>query len=100
VVGTYSWTSALNGGSKRHLIVPSFFAVAGLGAGFMLFRSGTPVQPSTALDPGKPPASVSVTERAHIRVVTLTDRPVQPWALALLPDGDITDHGTWTAQST
>ena len=33
--------------------------------------------------------SVIVTEQARVRVVTLTDALVQPWALTFLPDGDI-----------
>ena len=74
----------------RRLIVPSVLTLVGLGAAFLLLRAGTPVRPSTALRPGRPPGpSVFVTERARIRVVTLTDGLVEPWALAFLPNGDM-----------
>jgi glucose/arabinose dehydrogenase len=56
----------------------------GLGAAFALFRPGTPRAPS-----------VFATEQARVRVVTLTEALVQPWALAFLPGGDllITERG-------
>ena len=71
----------------RRLIVPSALAVLGLGAAFALLRSGTPPRPGTPLHPGALP--VLVTERARVRVVTLTDGLNQPWALAFLPGGDM-----------
>ena len=74
----------------RRLIVPSALAMLGLGAAFILLRAGTPVRPRTPLRTGPPPGpSVVVTERARVRVVTLTDRLVEPWALAFLPNGDM-----------
>jgi aldose sugar dehydrogenase len=56
----------------------------GLGAAFGLFRPGTPRAPS-----------VFATEQARVRVVTLTEALVQPWALAFLPGADllITERG-------
>jgi glucose/arabinose dehydrogenase len=62
----------------RRVIVPSALALVGLGAAFALSRLATPREPP-----------VFATEQARVRVVTLTDALVQPWALAFLPDGDI-----------
>ena len=68
----------------------------GLGAAFILLRAGTPVRPRTPLRTSALPGpSVVVIERERVRVVTLTDALVQPWALAFLPNGDmlITERG-------
>ena len=59
-------------------------AVVGLGAAFALLRSGTSSSGRTRSSP-----SVFVTEQARVRVVTMTDGLVQPWALAFLPNGDM-----------
>jgi glucose/arabinose dehydrogenase len=62
----------------------------GLGAAFILLRAGTPVRRRTPLRTSAPPGpSVVVTERVRVRVVTLTNGLVQPWALAFLPNGDM-----------
>jgi aldose sugar dehydrogenase len=73
----------------RHVVVPSLLVLGGLGVAFAVFRPDTSVQPAVAPGPGTPLASVLVTERRSIRLVTLTDELVQPWALAFLPNGDI-----------
>ncbi len=81
----------------KRVIVPAALALLGLGAAFALLRSGTS---SSGRTPGRPPAglvagrtlpepSVFATEKARVRVVTLTDGLVQPWAMAFLPEGDI-----------
>jgi glucose/arabinose dehydrogenase len=62
----------------RRGLIPSALALVGLGAAFALFRPGTPRAPS-----------VFATEQARVRVVTLTETLIQPWALAFLPDGDL-----------
>jgi glucose/arabinose dehydrogenase len=80
----------------RPLIVPSALAVLGLGAAFMLLRGAAPPRPRTTIRPDRAPGpSVLVTERARVRVVTLAEGLVQPWALAFLPNGDmlITERG-------
>jgi aldose sugar dehydrogenase len=64
----------------RRMVLPSGLAAVGLVAAFALDRLAS----HTRSEP-----SVLVTERARVRVVTLTDALVQPWALAFLPDGDI-----------
>jgi glucose/arabinose dehydrogenase len=68
----------------RRGLIPPALALMGLGAAFALFRPGTPRAPS-----------VFATEQARVRVVTLTEALVQPWALAFLPGGDllITERG-------
>jgi glucose/arabinose dehydrogenase len=68
----------------RRGLIPSALALVGLGAAFALFRPGTPRA-----------ASVFATEQTRVRVVTLTEALVQPWALAFLPGGDllITERG-------
>jgi aldose sugar dehydrogenase len=81
----------------RRLIVPSALAIVGLGVAFALLRSGPS---SSGRTRGSPPAgrlagrplpepAVFATEQARVRVVTLTDALVQPWALAFLPNGDM-----------
>jgi glucose/arabinose dehydrogenase len=81
----------------RRVIVPSLMALIGLGAAFVLLRpdansSGrTRGGPAAGLLTGRTPPepSVLLTEHARVRVVTLTDALVQPWALAFLPNGDM-----------
>jgi aldose sugar dehydrogenase len=68
----------------RRVIVPAALALVGLVAAFALLRSGT-----TSAGRAQPEPSVFATEQARVRVVTLTDALVQPWALAFLPEGDI-----------
>jgi glucose/arabinose dehydrogenase len=77
--------------------VPAALAVVGLMAVFSLLHSGArspiPIRSGSAsrLLAGRTPPepSVFVSERARVRVVTITDALVQPWALAFLPAGDI-----------
>jgi aldose sugar dehydrogenase len=64
----------------RRLVLPSGLAAVGLVAAFALDRLAS----HTRSEP-----TVLATERARVRIVTLTDALVQPWALAFLPDGDI-----------
>ena len=77
----------------RRLIVPSVFAVVGLGAAFAVLRSGTPRDPPAFVTENAretpPDLPLFPTERVRVRIVTLTDALVQPWALAFLPGGDI-----------
>jgi glucose/arabinose dehydrogenase len=84
----------------RHTIVPAAVTLVGLVVALALFRLGTsssdPASPRirrvAQLDPvGHPSIEPSVirTEHARVRVVTVTDALVEPWALAFLPDGDI-----------
>jgi len=77
---------------RRSLVVPAVLALVGLGAAFALLSSGTPRR-ARAPSPRDTPRALRVfefdTERARIRVVTLTDALAEPWALAFLPDGDI-----------
>jgi glucose/arabinose dehydrogenase len=64
----------------RPVLIPSVLALAGLGAAvtaFVVFR------------PVPPPVPFLATQQARVRVVTLTDALVEPWALAFLPDGDV-----------
>jgi glucose/arabinose dehydrogenase len=73
----------------RRLIVPAALAVLAIGALFLLNRA-TPPRPKALPRRDPPPLpSVFSTERARIRVATLTNQLDQPWALAFLPDGDI-----------
>ena len=69
----------------RRTLIPSALVLTGLGVAFALFPSATPSAPR----PGTPSRPVFATEQARVRVVTLTDALVQPWALAFLPNGDI-----------
>ena len=72
-------------------------AVVGLGAAFALLRSGasspgrTRSSPPAGLLAGRtlPEPSVFATEQARVRVVTMTDGLVEPWALAFLSNGDM-----------
>ena len=81
----------------RRLIVPSVMAVVGHGAAFALLRSGTSSSGRTRSSPpagllaGRtlPEPSVFATEQARVRVVTMTDGLVEPWALAFLSNGDM-----------
>jgi glucose/arabinose dehydrogenase len=80
----------------RHLIVPSLMALIGLGAALALLRSGTSSSGRTRSNPAAgplagrklPEPSLFATEQVRVRVVTLTDALVQPWALVFLPNGD------------
>jgi aldose sugar dehydrogenase len=76
----------------RRLIVPAVIALAGVGVVFALIRSSPPrPRPAFAAERKKPlnaPFTIA-TERSRVRVVTLTNALVRPWALAFLPDGDI-----------
>ena len=70
----------------RPVVIPSVLALVGLGAAvtaFVVFR------------PVAPPVPFLATQQARVRVVTLTDALVEPWALAFLPNGDmlITQRG-------
>jgi aldose sugar dehydrogenase len=81
----------------RRLIIPSLMALVGLGAAFLLLRSGTGSSDRTRRSPPAgpvashvlPPPSVLATEQARVRVVALTNALVEPWALAFLPNGDM-----------
>jgi glucose/arabinose dehydrogenase len=74
----------------RRLIVPTVLAFVGLSAAFALLRSGAPLRSGTALLPAaRPDPLVLISERARVRVVTITDGLVEPWALAFLPNGDM-----------
>jgi glucose/arabinose dehydrogenase len=85
------------------VIVPAALVLGGLGVLFAGFRFGpnsssrSPAIPPATLLAGRalPEPSVLATERARVRVVTLTEALVQPWALAFLPNGDalITERG-------
>jgi glucose/arabinose dehydrogenase len=67
-------------------------ALAGLGAASALLGSATPrPRPVFARErtrPLSPPFTIP-TERSRVRIVTLTNALVRPWALAFLPGGDI-----------
>jgi len=84
----------------RRLIVPAIVTIAGLGLALALFRFG----PSNGADrargargtwPRAIAPSVITTEKTRVRLVTVTDALVEPWALAFLPDGDllVTERG-------
>ena len=64
----------------RPVVIPSVLALVGLGAAFTAFVVFRPVAP---------PVPFLATQQARVRVVTLTDALVEPWALAFLPNGDI-----------
>jgi glucose/arabinose dehydrogenase len=72
----------------RSIIIPSAAALIGVGAAFAMLHLGTPrnppAPPGTARD-----APVFATEHTRVRVVTLTKKLAEPWALAFLPNGDI-----------
>jgi aldose sugar dehydrogenase len=81
----------------RRVLVPAVVALVGLVAAFALVRSGTNSSGRTNRSTAagslggrtQPEPSTFVTEQARVRVVTLTNALVQPWALAFLPEGDI-----------
>ena len=80
----------------RRLIVPTVLAFVGLSVAFALLRSGAPLRTGTPLRSGtallpaaRPDPLVLISERARVRVVTITDGLVEPWALAFLPNGDM-----------
>jgi aldose sugar dehydrogenase len=64
----------------RRIIVPAALVVLGLLAALALLLPRLPREPEFIGTEHAP---------ASVRVVTLTDALVQPWALAFLPDGDI-----------
>jgi glucose/arabinose dehydrogenase len=68
----------------NRLAVPAGLAVVGLGAAFALLHGGASARTGVVPHP-----RVLETERARVRVVTITDALVEPWALAFLPEGDI-----------
>ena len=85
---------------RRNDIVPAAVTLLGLAAALALFRPGTASRAVERSrlgliasrhhdDPRVNEPSVILTERTRVRVVTLTDALVQPWALTFLPDGDI-----------
>jgi glucose/arabinose dehydrogenase len=81
----------------RRLIVPLVVTLVGVGATFVLIRAGagasdrTRRTPPVGLVAGRalPAPSLFASEQARVRVVTLTEALVQPWALAFLPNGDM-----------
>jgi glucose/arabinose dehydrogenase len=84
----------------RHTIGPAAVTLVGLVVALALFRPGTSsscragprIRPVASLMPSVIPQiepSVIVTEHARVRVVTVTDALVEPWALAFLAGGDI-----------
>jgi aldose sugar dehydrogenase len=84
----------------RRIVVPTAVTLVGLGVALALFRPGPSTEAQDdprsegvasprSVDHSAFAPSVIVTERSRVRVVTLTDALVQPWALAFLPDGDI-----------
>jgi glucose/arabinose dehydrogenase len=80
----------------KRLLVPSLVTLAGLGAALALLRGSTSSpgrtrSPATGLLARRksPEPSVFATEHVRVRVVTMTDALVEPWALVFLPNGDI-----------
>src|SRR5690349_16234637 len=64
------------------LAIPSAAVLVGLGLAGVLFYASAPRAPARGPDG-------IATERARVRVVTMTSALDQPWALAFLPGGDL-----------
>jgi aldose sugar dehydrogenase len=71
----------------RRVVVPAAVTLVGLFLALALL--GPRVASPPSVEARASVSSVIVTERSRVRVVTITDALVQPWALAFLPDGDI-----------
>jgi aldose sugar dehydrogenase len=75
----------------NRLALPAAVTLVGVGVALALVPRGAPgdsKNPRPAVRPVNGP-SVIRTEQARVRVVTLTNALVQPWALAFMPGGDI-----------
>jgi len=77
----------------RRVIVPSAAALVGLVAAFALLRPWSAPPKAAPTARGRPASRSSprviTSERQRVRVVTITEALVEPWALAFLPNGDM-----------
>src|SRR5437899_11619611 len=74
----------------NRLVIPAAMSLVGIGIALALVPRGAPrdASPRRAVRPVSGP-SVIPTERARVRVVTVTNALDEPWALGFLPGGDI-----------